>query len=84
MIQGATCVCILKEELIMGMDSPAPNQMVSPTQVWAHLSTDLQLQIVHLFAQLAAHFVLAQAEPVHQTRKETTDGLSSLTEQNPA
>ena len=39
----------------MAMDSPAPNQMVSPTQVWAHLSTDLQLQIVHLFAQLAAH-----------------------------
>ena len=68
----------------MAMDSPAPNQMVSPTQVWAHLSTDLQLHIVHLFAQLAAHFVLAQAEPVHQTRKETTDGLSSITEQNPA
>ena len=68
----------------MAMDSPTPNQMVSPTQVWAHLSTDLQLQIVQLLAQLAAHFVLAQAEPVQQTRKETTDGLSSITEQDPA
>ena len=68
----------------MTMDSPTPNQMVSPTQVWAHLSTDLQVHIVQLFAQLAAHFVLAQAEPVHQTRKETTDGLSSTTEQDSA
>ena len=66
----------------MAMDSPVPNQMVSPTQVWTHLSPDLQLRIVHLLAQLAAHFVLAQAEPVHQTRKETTDGLSSSTEQD--
>ena len=68
----------------MAMDSPVSNQVISPTQVWAHLSTDLQLHVVHLFAQLAAHFVLAQAEPVHQTRKETTDGLSSVTEQDPA
>ena len=68
----------------MAMDSPTPKQMVSPTQVWAHLSPDLQLQVVQLFAQLATHFVLAQAEPVHQARKETTDGLSSIAEQDPA
>jgi hypothetical protein len=78
------CVCILKEELIMAMDSPVSNQVISPTQVWAHLSTDLQLHVVHLFAQLAAHFVLAQTEPAQQVaRKETTDGLSSITEQDP-
>ncbi len=84
MIEGTMCVCILKEELIMGMDSPISNQMTTPTQVWAHLSTDLQLQVVHLLAQLAAHFVLAQVEPVQQVRKESTDGLSSVTEQDPA
>ena len=78
------CVCILKEELIMAMDSPVSNQVISPTQVWAHLSTDLQLHVVHLLAQLAAHFVLAQAEPVQQARKETIDGPSSITEQDPA
>jgi hypothetical protein len=84
MIGGTTCVCILKEELIMTMDFPTPNQMTTPTQVWVHLSTDLQAQVVHLLAQLAAHFVLAQAEPGPQARKESTDGLSSITEQNPA
>ncbi len=68
----------------MGMDSPISNQMTTPTQVWVHLSTDLQLQVVHLLAQLAAHFVLTQAEPVQQVRKESTDGLSSVTEQDPA
>jgi hypothetical protein len=83
MIQRTTCVCILKEEFIMAMDSPTPKQMVSPTQVWTHLSTDLQVHVVHLFAQLAAHFVLAQAELTQQARKETTDGLSSFTEQDP-
>jgi len=67
----------------MAMDSPTPKQMVSPTQVWAHLSTDLQLHVVYLFAQLATHFVLAQAEPVQQARKEPTDGLSSIAEQDP-
>jgi hypothetical protein len=83
MIQGTTCVHILKEERIMAMDSPVLNQMTPPTQVWAHLSTDLQLQVVHLLTQLAAHFVVAQTEPVQQTRKESTDGLSSITEQDP-
>lgn len=83
MIQGTTGVCILKEERIMAMDSPVPNQMTTPTQVWAHLSTDLQVQVVHLLAQLAAHFVLAHAASVQQTRKETSDALSSIIAQDP-
>jgi hypothetical protein len=83
MIEGILCICILKEEFIMAMGSPIPNQMTTPIQVWTHLSTDLQVQVVHLLAQLAAHFVLAQAEPVQQARKETIDGPSSITEQDP-
>jgi hypothetical protein len=84
MIKLATRLTILKEAAIMAMDSSTADQLVSPAQVWTHLSTDLQVHVVRLLAQLAAHLVLAEGERTPPVGKETGDGLSSLTQQDPA
>ncbi len=84
MIELATRLSILKEGSIMAMDSSTADQMVSPAQVWTHLSTDLQVHVVRLLAQLAAHLVLTEGQPPQPARKETRDGLSSIAEQDPA
>jgi hypothetical protein len=68
----------------MDTNSPRAAQIVSPVGVWAHLSTDLQVQAVRLLAQLAAHLVLAQAEPIQQERKEACDAFPCTKQQNPA
>ena len=68
----------------MVTNSPRASRIVSPAGVWAHLSTDLQVQAVRLLAQLATHLVLAQAEPIQQERKEACDALSCIQHQNPA
>lgn len=84
MIELATRLSILKEGSIMAMDSSTADQMVSPAQVWTHLSTDLQVHVVRLLAQLAAHLVLSEGQHPQPARKETRDGLSSIAEQDPA
>ena len=68
----------------MAMDASTADQMVSPAQVWTHLSTDLQVHVVRLLAELAAHLVLAEGEHTQQVRKETRDALSPIAEQDPA
>ena len=68
----------------MVTNSPRAAQMVSEASVWANLSTDLQAQAVRLLAQLAAHLVLAQVEPIQQERKEACDAFSCTQQQNPA
>lgn len=68
----------------MGTNSPRAAQIVSPAGVWAHLSTDLQAQAVRLLAQLAAHLVLAQVEPIQQEGKEACDAIPCTQHQNPA
>jgi hypothetical protein len=68
----------------MATNAPGAPQLVSEAAVWAHLSTDLQVQAVRLLAHLAAHLVLAQAEPIQQERKETPDASSCIQHQNPA
>lgn len=83
MIELATRLSILKEGSIMAMDSSTADQMVSPAQVWTHLSTDLQVHVVRLLAQLAAHLVLTEGQQPQPARKETRDGLSSIAEQDP-
>ncbi len=86
MIELATCLFILKEEPIMAMYSPTTDHLVSPAQVWRHLSTDLQVHVIRLLAQLAAHLVLTESEEehAHHVRKETRDALSTVTQQDPA
>ena len=86
MIELATCLSILKEETIMAMDSTTTDHMVSPAQVWRQLSTDLQVHVIRLLAQLAAHLVLTEAEEerAQLARKETGDALSAITQQDPA
>ena len=84
MIELATRLSILKEAVIMAIrDFPTAGQMVSPAQVWTHLSSDLQVHIIRLVAQLAAHLVLAEEEHAQHARKETRDALSSIAEQDP-
>ena len=72
----------------MAMHSSTADQLVSPTQVWRHLSTDLQVHVIRLLAQLAAHVVLSESETeeehAHHPRKETRDALSAVTQQDPA
>lgn len=68
----------------MAMNFSTTEQMVSPAQVWAHLSLDLQGQVIRLLAQLAAHLVLTEEEHAQQTRKEALDVLASITQQDPA
>jgi hypothetical protein len=84
MIELTMSVCILEEGFIMATNFPSTDQRVSPTQVWAQLSPDLQVHIVRLVAQLAAHLVLAEEEHAQHARKETCDALSSIAEQDPA
>ncbi len=84
MIELGMSVCVLKEGFIMATDFPSAAQRVSPAQVWAHLSPDLQVHIVQLVAQLAAHLVLTQEEHAQHARKEASDALSSIAEQAPA
>jgi hypothetical protein len=84
MIERATYVSVFQEGCIMDMDFPAADQRISPAQIWAHLSPDLQRQIIHLFAQLATHVVLAQRAPAEQARKERTDDCLSSSQQDPA
>ena len=69
----------------MAMHSSTTDPLVSPAQVWRHLSTDLQVHVIRLLAQLAAHLVLTETEEehAHPTRKETGDALSSITQQDP-
>ena len=85
MIELATCLSILKEETIMATDSSTTDHMVSPAQVWRHLSTDLQVHVIRLLAQLAAHLVLTEAEEerAQLARKETRDALSAVNQQDP-
>jgi hypothetical protein len=68
----------------MAMNFSTTDQMVSPAQVWAHLSLDLQGQVIRLLAQLTAHLVLTEEEHVQHTRKEASDVFSSITQQDPA
>jgi hypothetical protein len=68
----------------MAMNFSTTDQMVAPAQIWAHLSLDLQGQVIRLLAQLAAHLVLTEEEHAQQTRKEASDVLSSITQQDPA
>ncbi len=84
MIELRTYVCVFEEGFIMGTDLPSADQRVSPAQVWAQLSPDLQVHIIRLVAQLAAHLVLTEEEHPQHTRKETRDALSSIAEQDPA
>jgi hypothetical protein len=85
MIERATCLSILKEETIMAMHSSTTDHLVSPAQVWRQLSTDLQVHVIRLLAQLAAHVVLSATEEEHAqlARKETPDALSAVTQQDP-
>jgi hypothetical protein len=72
----------------MAMHSSTTAHLVSPAQVWRHLSTDLQGHVIRLLAQLAAHLVLTEAEaeeePAQLERKETCDALSAITQPDPA
>ena len=88
MIERATCLSMHKEGALMAMHSSTADQLVSPTQVWRQLSTDLQVHVIRLLAQLAAHLVLTETateeEHAHHPRKETRDALSAVTQQDPA
>jgi len=83
MIERTMSVCVLEEGFIMATDFLSAAQRVSPTQVWAQLTPDLQVHIIRLVAQLAAHLVLAEEEHAHHARKENRDALSSIAEQDP-
>ena len=85
MIELTTCLSILKEDPIMAMHSSTTDHMVSPAQVWRQLSTDLQVHVIRLLAQLAVHLVLSATEEEHVqlARKETRDALSAVTQQDP-
>ena len=86
MIELATCLFILKEEPIMAMHSSTTDHMVCPAQVWRQLSTDLQVHVIRLLAQLAAHLVLTEIEEerAQLVRKETRDALPTVTKPDPA
>ena len=84
MIELSTYVSVLEEGCIMDMDFLAADQRVSPAQVWAQLSPDLQVHIIRLVAQLAAHLVLTEGERTPLGRKESSDVLSSLAQKDPA
>ena len=72
----------------MAMHSSTTDQVISPAQVWPRLSTDLQVHVIRLLAQLAVHLVLTETataeEHAHHPRKETRDALSAVTQQDPA
>jgi hypothetical protein len=48
-----------------------PAQPVSPTQVWAGLTTECQARVVLLLARLASEFAAIQPLPTHRS---PTDG----------
>jgi hypothetical protein len=85
MIERATCLSILEEKTIMAMHSSPTDHLVCPAQVWRQLSTDLQVHVIRLLAQLAAHLVLSATEEEHAqlARKETRDALSAVTKPDP-
>jgi hypothetical protein len=78
------CVSILKKGVSMAMNFSTTDQIVSPAQVWAHLSLDLQGHVVRLLAQLTALLVLTEEEQIQRTRKEASDVFSSITQQDSA
>ena len=84
MIEPAMCLSMLKEGPIMAIHCSPARPLVSPAQVWPHLSTDLQVHVVRLLAQLAAHLVLTEEEQAHQARKEVRDAFPSIPQQDPA
>ena len=69
----------------MAMHSSPTDHLVCPAQVWRQLSTDLQVHVIRLLAQLAAHLVLSATEEEHAqlARKETRDALSAVTKPDP-
>ena len=69
MIERTMSVCVLEEGFIMATDFPSADQRVSPAQVWAQLTPELQVHIIRLVAQLAAHLVLAEEEHAQHARK---------------
>jgi hypothetical protein len=83
MIERTRSVCVLEEGFIMAPDFLSADQRVSPAQVWAQLTPDLQVHIIRLVAQLAAHLVLAEEEQAQHARKENRDALSSIAAQDP-
>jgi hypothetical protein len=83
MIKLTMSVCVLEEGFIMATDFLSADQRVSPAQVWAQLTPDLQVRIIRLVAQLAAHMVLDEEEHAQHARKEAPDALSSIAEQDP-
>jgi hypothetical protein len=85
MRERATCFSIFKKGALMAMHSSTADHMVTPAQVWTYLSTELQVHVIRLLAQLAAHLVLTETEEehAHHVRKETRDALSSSTQQDP-
>ena len=44
----------------MPISATVPKQLVTPTQVWAHVPTELQQRTIQLMAQLAMNLVVAQ------------------------
>ncbi len=83
MIEPAICFISFKEGSIMGSGSSSVDQVVVPAQVWARLSTHLQLQVVHLVARLATQLILAEEEHLSPTQKEAQDVFPSTTLQGP-
>jgi hypothetical protein len=65
----------------MSLHSLPVDRIVSPAQVWARLTADLQKRAIHLMAQLAWHAVAAQADGSLQ---EAPDDRSSPQPQDPA
>jgi hypothetical protein len=83
MIEPAICFTSFKEGSIMGPGSSSVDQVILPAHVWAHLSTHLQQQVVHLVARLAIQLILAEEEHLSPAQKETQDVITSITIQGP-
>ncbi len=56
------------------------DRLVAPTQVWASLSTDLQVRAIRLLAQLACSCAATHLEP---PVKEANHGIVPHDPQNP-
>jgi len=65
-------VCLVKGGLVMARQVVSTAPLVGPTQVWAHLSPDLQGHAVRLLAHLAW---LCATAPRKQLSKESCDGV---------
>ncbi len=60
---------------------PSPvDQFVTPAQVWASLSADLQSHAIRLLAQLACTYAVAQAKPPSQ---EVSHVIPAVSNQDP-